>query len=283
MKLFGMPVEELQRTAKAARAGDAAAIERLRAGSGTHVFGHKVDAKKLLAGAAVVGAAVATGGIAAGAVTLAGAATRKSDPPPPPTETPMVPQTLSTLGGSSGRSATPIVPSRSAGVIPGLIGVGIDWLRDRAGGGGSSGSLAPCPSGSRRVGSACIDLQPGGDVSGGGMLLSTGEVVRGRYGAAEVPEMESVRTHRCRKGLVLGDDNLCYRRGQLRKDERKWNPGTKPLFTGGDRNAVRRAAKVARAMQAQQSQLQSLGLMKRPKSRRQIELELRYGGKLRGK
>lgn len=235
-----------------------------------------------------IGTAIATGKVA-GAVAAAAIATGGTNMRAIGT------QLIASRGGSSGRSATPIVPTRATGVVPGIlppgtmtgkggvlgtvIGEGLEWLRRRSSGGGTS--LAACPSGSRRVGNACVDLAPGGDVSGGGMLLSTGEVVKGRYGAAEVPEMEDITMHRCRRGLVLGDDGLCYRKGDLRKDERKWKPGRKPLFTGGEQNAVATAARVAGRLQAHQSRLQRLGMLKKPKGRRQIELELRYAGKLR--
>lgn len=274
---FGMSFDEFKRTARAAQSGDQAAADRLRAGSGTHVFGHKVDAKKLLVGAAVVGGAIATGGIATGVVTLAGAAARKEPAPAPaPEETSMVPQTLSATGGSAGRSATPIIPTSSAGVVPGLVGIGLDWLRNRVNPPTASPIVATpnCPQGSRDILGRCVDLQPGGPVSGGGMNLTFGEAVMGQYGAALVPARMSTETRRCPRGTVLGKDGLCYNKRDLRKDERMWNPGRKPLLTGGELNAMSIAARAARKVKARQSQLQSMGLLARPKSRRQIELEI---------
>lgn len=191
------------------------------------------------------------------------------------------PMIIPKRGGSSGISATPQIPTSASGV---LLGIGREILTGLARRGLAAPPPSRCPDGSTPgpFGS-CLDLKPGGDVSGGGVMLSTGEVVKGRYGAAEVPEVDAITTRKCRRGLVLGDDNLCYRRGDLRKDERKWNPGRKPLFTGGEQNAVAVAARVAGKLQAHQSRLQRLGMLKRPKGRRQIELELRHSGKLRGR
>lgn len=222
------------------------------------------DATRAVAGTAIT--AAATGGVMPG-------------------RTELLSGLVGSRGGSSGRSATPIVPSRGSGVVPGIIDLGVQILRDRLGGGGGGGSTlqTTCPSGQRKVGNLCVDIMPGGDTQGGGVFVTTGEVVKGRYGAAEQPAISNIRTARCRRGLVLGDDGLCYRRGHLRKDERKWNPGRKPLFTGGEQNAVATAARVAGKLQAHQSRLQRLGMLKKPKGRRQIELELRYGGKLRGR
>jgi hypothetical protein len=281
---FGMTFDEAKATAARARSGDAAAALLLQSNAGFHVMGRKVDPKTLLIGAAVVGGAIATGGILAGATTLAGVSARKGDAPPRPTGDFMVPQTWSATGGSAGRSASPLVPSRSSGIVPGLVGIGLDWLRNRANGSGGGTSLVQqCPPGTLRLpGGACGNL-PGGEVTGGGMILTTGEVVRGRYGAAEMPDARPITTKRCRKGLILGDDELCYRKADLRKDERKWVPGRKPLLTGGELNAIRTAARAANKMKSHQRNLQSLGLLPRPKSRRQIELELRYSGKLRGR
>jgi hypothetical protein len=67
--------------------------------------------------------------------------------------------------------------------------------------------------------------------------------------------------------MVLGADDLCYNRRDLRKDERKWIPGRKPLLTGGDLNAISRAARAASRVKTQQKRLESLGLLKKPTRR----------------
>lgn len=71
-----------------------------------------------------------------------------------------------------------------------------------------------------------------------------GQPVAGRYGMAMAPQITMRQTSRCPTGMVLGADGLCYNKRDLRKSERKWVPGRKPLFTGGDLNAITRAAKL---------------------------------------
>jgi len=78
-----------------------------------------------------------------------------------------------------------------------------------------------------------------------------GEAVLGRFGVALQPAIVSAVRLRCPQGAVLGKDNLCY--DKLRKGDRKWNPGARPLLTGGDMNTLRRA----RSLQAR---LKRLGL-----------------------
>jgi hypothetical protein len=160
-----------------------------------------------------------------------------------------------------------------------LVGTGISILNDyiraklipgdvsQTGNAGAvPGNLVPtsqpfqCPDGSWSVAGRCVNL-PGGPVTGGGMVLSTGEAVIGRFGAALVPVMQSRNVSRCIPGMVLGRDGLCYNRKDLRKDERKWVPPRKPLLTGGDLNAISRAARAASRMKTQQKRLQKLGLL----------------------
>lgn len=115
----------------------------------------------------------------------------------------------------------------------------------------------PCPDGTFKnpFGNNCIDLIPGGATQGGGMVVSGGDPVLGRYGVAMVPQaMERIR-RRCPRGMVLGMDNLCYNKRDLRKDERKWNPGRKPLLTGGDLNAISTALSAAKKLDRQKKRL----------------------------
>jgi len=100
------------------------------------------------------------------------------------------------------------------------------------------------------------------DISVGGSM--GGAAIMGRYGAALAPETES-RIHRsCLPGMVLGDDSLCYNRSQIKNSERKYPKGRRPLLTGGDRNAITRAARAARAIQRTEKQLRKLGMLKSP-------------------
>jgi hypothetical protein len=125
------------------------------------------------------------------------------------------------------------------------------------GNGGESTGLSGtggCPTGYEWDGTQCrVAGVPGTvqrTVPGGATgYMEVGQVAQGRYGAAELPAQVGTVTNsrgetgpllRCRKGLVLGDDDLCYRKGDLRRDERKWPPGTKPLLTGGEVRMLRK-------------------------------------------
>jgi hypothetical protein len=100
------------------------------------------------------------------------------------------------------------------------------------------------------------------------MVVTRGEAVMGRYGAGLQPGTKSITVSRCPRGAVLGNDGLCYNRGDLRKSDRKWVPGRKPLLTGGDLNAISRAARAANKMKTQQKRLQKLGMLPKPTSSR---------------
>jgi len=92
-----------------------------------------------------------------------------------------------------------------------------------------------------------------------------GEVVPGRYGAAVTPDVNvEVQVLDCPGNLVLGDDDLCYKKRDLRKDQRKWPPARKPLLTGGDLNAIAKANRAATKLQDKQKQLQDMGMLKKP-------------------
>jgi len=121
-----------------------------------------------------------------------------------------------------------------------------------------------CPNGQVGIPPACFDLIPGGDTQGGGLMINYGEAVMGRYGAAIQPSQSSITVSRCPRGAVLGNDGLCYNSRDLRKSDRKWVPGRKPLLTGGDLNAIARASRAANKMKTQQKRLQKLGLLPKP-------------------
>ena len=94
-----------------------------------------------------------------------------------------------------------------------------------------------------------------------------GQTVMGRYGAGMTPIAE-LRNHRtCLSGMVLGNDGICYNRKDVTNREREWPRGRRPLLTGGDRNAITRAARAARAIQRTEKQLQKLGMLKKPSRR----------------
>jgi hypothetical protein len=95
-----------------------------------------------------------------------------------------------------------------------------------------------------------------------------GSAVHGRYGVALTPGAQAQTRLMCPRGMVLGMDDLCYNKRDLRKDERKWVPPRKPLLTGGDLNAISRAARAAGRMKVQQKRLEKLGLLQKPRGRR---------------
>ena len=80
-----------------------------------------------------------------------------------------------------------------------------------------------------------------------------GVAVMGSFGAALEPAQMPATRLRCPRGTVLGRDDLCYNKRDLRKSERKWPPGTKPVLTGGQVNTLRKAQRI-------QGRLVSLGL-----------------------
>jgi len=99
------------------------------------------------------------------------------------------------------------------------------------------------------------------------MSVAGGQPVMGRFGAALIPESET-RLHRaCLPGMVLGNDDLCYNRRDIKNSERKYPKGRAPLLTGGERNAITKAAAAARKITRTQKQLMKLGMLKAPTRR----------------
>jgi len=92
----------------------------------------------------------------------------------------------------------------------------------------------------------------------------TGEAVMGRFGAALTPQIMSSTRRVCLPGMVLGDDELCYNRRDLTNRERKWPKGRAPLLTGGERNAITKAARAAGKIKRTTQQLQKLGMLPKP-------------------
>lgn len=98
-----------------------------------------------------------------------------------------------------------------------------------------------CPPGQVRVGTMCVNL--GGALPGGQPFTTqVGAPMAGRFGVAFAPTARNIGTLKCPPGMVLGKDNMCYDR--LPKGYRKWNPGTKPLITGGEINALRKVDRI---------------------------------------
>ena len=113
--------------------------------------------------------------------------------------------------------------------------------------------VEPCPPGSGRIPGTqtCVavgDLFPGGDP---GVFGAGGEAVRGSFGIPGiVPSVVGNIASRdgttgpilrCPSGMALARDNICYVTSLIPRKFRKWNPGMKPLLTGGDRKILSRA------------------------------------------
>lgn len=107
-------------------------------------------------------------------------------------------------------------------------------------------------------------LLPGGKTG----LIGFGDAVLGQYGAGLEPAVVATDTRRCPRGSVLGTDGLCYNKRDLKNSERMWPRGRRPLLTGGDMRCISIAAAAAKKLERKTKQLQSLGLMKKPASRR---------------
>jgi hypothetical protein len=163
-------------------------------------------------------------------------------------------QRVQTLVGGGSEPPTGDAP------VPGLVGPS------------SVGGTEACPPGTFRMpGGSCVRVDPTAVLPGGRPFVSTvdayGAATVGHFGVALVPSAMTQTRLRCPRGMVLGADDLCYNRRDLRKDERKWIPGRKPLLTGGDLNAISRAARAASRVKTQQKRLESLGLLKKPTRR----------------
>jgi len=101
----------------------------------------------------------------------------------------------------------------------------------------------------------------------GGEQFGVGEAVMGRYGAALEPGSQIIDRAICLRGMQLGDDGLCYNKGQIRNTQRMWPAGRKPLLSGGDMRAISIAARAGRRMELATKRLQRLGMMKKPTRR----------------
>jgi len=148
------------------------------------------------------------------------------------------------------------------GVIGGVLGGGSEGPGGSPVVPGMSGFQAsPCQPGYIKVGSRCV--KPTAALPGGQPFTmdAYGSAVLGQFGTALQPGSQSAVRLLCPPGSVLGKDNLCYNKSQLRKSERKWVPPRKPLLTGGELNAIRTAASAARKLRAQESRLQSMGML----------------------
>ena len=97
-----------------------------------------------------------------------------------------------------------------------------------------------------------------------------GQAVMGQYGAGTVAESRIIDRVVCRRGQQLGNDGVCYNKGQISNKQRMWPAGRKPLLTGGDMRAISIASRAGRRMDLATKRLQKMGMMKKPASGRGV-------------
>lgn len=83
--------------------------------------------------------------------------------------------------------------------------------------------------------------------------------VKGKYGVAESPMTERQLHRSCRNGMVLGKDDNCYHPQTLHKWERKWPRGPRPLLTGGEMAAIRKASTAVNKIKRTKKRLKRIG------------------------
>ena len=137
--------------------------------------------------------------------------------------------------------------------------------------GGPAPLVPSCPPGYKRNSSGNCQLEGmapyiPGDIGQPDVINWNERVVGGRYGSGYAPvEIEQRRLY-CPPGFKLGRDNVCYE--CLKKKERKWDPGTKPMLTGGDLNAIRRAQRLQKKVRRMASKLLPRPVARATKRRR---------------
>ena len=95
-----------------------------------------------------------------------------------------------------------------------------------------------------------------------------GQPVLGQHGSGVIAGSRIVDIATCNKGMVLGNDGVCYNKKQISNKERMWPPGRKPLLTGGDMRAITVASRSATRLEGATKRLQKMGMMKKPAARR---------------
>ena len=94
-----------------------------------------------------------------------------------------------------------------------------------------------------------------------------GVPILGQHGAGMVAGSRIVDVATCNKGMVLGDDGICYNKRQISNKERMWPAGRRPLLTGGDMRAISIASRAGTRLEGATKRLQKLGMMKKPTRR----------------
>lgn len=124
----------------------------------------------------------------------------------------------------------------------------------------------PCPTigSGKGVIPAVQDFFLGGNRGGGGPTMTPGNALMGRYGAGLEPGIMPIDRAVCLRGMVLGNDGVCYNKSQIRNADRMWPRGRRPLLTGGDMRSISIAARAGKRLEGATKRLQKIGLMKKP-------------------
>lgn len=155
------------------------------------------------------------------------------------------------LGGDDdddrGRGFTPPV-SVTPSCSPGFVWNGSQCVRS-----GARGAIERALPGGR-TGTAA-------DIYGDAVLGAWGipALVPAQVGTITRNDGSSGPIYRCPRRMVLGEDNLCYRKGSIPNARRKHPRGTRPFLTGGDRKCLMRAARLKKS-KANKRLLRQLGL-----------------------
>ncbi len=104
-----------------------------------------------------------------------------------------------------------------------------------------------------------------------GSGVPVGDATMGRFGAALVPGSRIIDRAVCLRGMVLGNDGLCYNSKGFRNSDRMWPRGRKPLLTGGDMRAISIASRAATRLTNTAVRLQEIGLIKKPVARKRAK------------
>jgi len=137
--------------------------------------------------------------------------------------------------------------------------------------GGGGRSADDCPSGTipdPQGRGFCVSPRSTFGRGAGAESAPVGDAVMGRYGAALEPGVMLIERSVCLPGMQLGDDGLCYNKGQITNKQRAWPRGRKPLLTGGEMRAIGIASRAGRRVDATAKRLRELGMMKQlPRSK----------------
>ena len=101
-----------------------------------------------------------------------------------------------------------------------------------------------------RTGKCELDLVPGAGGGGTGAdrdderngAVRNGRSMQPGFRGGYSPAIDMVKTRDCEKGDILADDGLCYDKRLVPNNRREWPRPRRPLLTGGDMNAITKAA-----------------------------------------